>query len=1040
VEALGRGLETIVTRHESLRTTFANVNGHLRQVIAAPGPLPLPVIDLRAVPETERESHAWRIATDEAGRPFDLSRDPGFRTTVLRLDDTDHVLLLTTHEAVADPWSLDILLREMSQLYAASGAERGFPLPPLAIQYADYAVWQRRRLPGPVLDAHLAYWRRRLAGAPTLDLPTDRPRPAVPTFRGAVQPFRLSSRLSERLKAMGRQEGVTLFMTLLAAFQVLLHRYSGQDDVVVGVSVAERTRAELEGLIGCFINTLALRTDLSGRPTFRDLLARVRQVATEAYSHQDAPFQKVVEALQPNRTPGHPPLFRVMFALENTPTWTPTLAGLSVHRLEVHRDTVAVDLSLSMKDTAQGLSGTLTYSTDLFEADTIARVVGHLETLLDGAATDPDRPVAQLPLLTEPERRRILGEWNDTHADYPRQCVHQLIEAQATRTPDAVAVVFEDRWLTYRELNRRATRLAHRLQRLGVGPDERVGIYVERSLDMVVGLLGILKAGGAYLPLDPDYPRDRLAFMLEDAGARVVLTQEYQVTDLPRSTAAIVCLDASPGSDEARDAEAVDALVTPEQAAYVIYTSGSTGRPKGVLIPHRALVNLLEAMRRVLGLSAGDVVLALSTISFDIATLELFLPLTVGARVVVAGRQVAKDPARLSEVLQRTGVTVMQATPTAWRLLVEAGWRGSPDLTMLSGGEALPQKLADQLRQRGASLWNFYGPTETTIYSTGARVQAGGPITIGRPIANTQVYLLDRHGSPVPIGVAGELYIGGDGLARGYLSQPAQTADSFIPNPFSPEPAARLYKTGDRARYRSDGTLEFLGRADGQVKLRGFRIELGEVEVVLASHPAVRAAAVALREDTPGDPRLVAYVVPDQSREPATATLIAHLKTQLPAHMMPAAFVMLGALPLTPNGKVDRDALPRPSTIDPGAPEPFVAPRTPTEAALAQIWGEVLGVERVGVQDTLFDLGGHSLMAIRIVSRIREAFGVEVPLRLIFDTPTLAEIARAVVQAGAEAAGHSEGARVPVDTDGRMDAQRSAEMVRDTPGLAEKHE
>jgi amino acid adenylation domain-containing protein len=660
-----------------------------------------------------------------------------------------------------------------------------------------------------------------------------------------------------------------------------------------------------------------------------------------------------------------------------------------------------------MVEEVEGLRGMLEYNTDLFDATTIERMAGHFHTLLEGIVTNLEQRIGTLPLLTEPERHQLLVAWNATQTEYPRDlCVHQRFEAQAARTPDRVAVVFEGQRLTYRELNQRANQLAHHLQSLGVGPDVLVGIYVERSLEMVVGILGILKAGGAYLPLDPAYPKERLAFMLEDTQAPVLLTQERLLGELPEHRAAVVCLDADREVTAQQSVENPSSGVTSGHLAYVIYTSGSTGRPKGVKIEHRSVVNTLEAMHRESGLTDADTLLSMTTLSFDISVPELFLPLVVGARVVIVSRTVAADGEQLARALVETGSTVMQGTPASWTLLLSAGWEGSDRLRALCGGEALPQGLAAQLVERMRSLWNLYGPTETTVWSTVYRVSSvDGPISIGRPIANTQIYLLDDHGRPAPIGVPGELYIGGDGVAQGYLNRPGLTAEKFIPDPFGEQPGARLYKTGDLARYLPDGNIQFLGRLDHQVKIRGFRIELGEIEAMLGQHPAMRETVVLAREDEPGDKRLVAYIVPDQEPVPTMEELQGYLRAKLPEYMVPSAFVFLDGMPLMPNGKVDRQALPAPERKRPELESAFAPPRTPTEELLAGVWTQVLGIEQVGIYDNFFELGGHSLLATRVVSRVRDAFQMELPLRCIFEAPTVAELSRVIKEVSA---GHAE--------------------------------
>lgn len=857
---------------------------------------------------------------------------------------------------------------------------------------------------GDILAVQLAYWKKQLTGASTiLELPADHPRPAVNSHHSSNYSFELSRQLTDDLVTLSRHEAVDLFITVTTAFNILLHRYTGQDDLLIGTDAVSYRNLEVEQLLDISTNILPLRTNLSGNPTVRELLRRVQTVILDA---QDIPFEHLVKELHLEGQPGQNPLFQVMLtfqpSLPDLPLdWLRTQAGLNI---DAHK----LDLALTFEDQHEGLIGRFEYSTDLFDEATIARMSGHLQTLLKGIVDNPSQRISDLPLLTEAERYQLLVERNATQVAYPREtCLPQLIEEQVARTPYAVAVVYKDTQLTYRELNARANQLAHYLRQLGVGPDVLVGLCVERSLDMVVGLLGIHKAGGAYVPLDPTYPTDRIAFMLTDAQAPVLVTQQHLTEHLPAHSARIICLDAdAPMLAQQSEANPVP-VATSDNLAYVIYTSGSTGRPKGVQILHRALVNFLLSMRQQPGLSEEDILLAVTTLSFDIAALELFLPLIVGARIIMAGRDVVANGAALVELLESSRATVMQATPVTWRILLATGWQGNPRLKILCGGEALPRELARQLLAKVGSLWNMYGPTETTIWSTVCQIEpTDETMSIGYPIANTTIYLLDTHLQPVPDGVPGELYIGGDGLARGYLNRPELTGERFIPHPFSDEPGARLYKTGDLARYRSDGTLEHLGRLDFQVKLRGYRIELGEIEAVLSQHPAVRQAVVIVREDIPGDKRLVAYVIPNQAQTATVADLQNHAMKQLPSYMVPAVFVLLEELPLTPNGKVDRKALPAPDPARTLVPDTFVAPTQPIHYQLIQLWEELLDVRPIGIRDNFFYLGGHSLLAARFVARIEEVFGKKLSLATLFANPTIEQLAH-VLQTEEEKSSHT---------------------------------
>lgn len=1004
--ALEQSFNEILYRHEVLRTTFKTVKGQPVAVVSPATPLHLPVIDISEIPRSQREANVRQLVLAEAQTPLALSISPLLRVKLLRLSESEHVVLLTMHHIASDGWSRSVLVRELAALYQAfcrdsevsslesEPASVSTSLSELPIQYADYAVWQRQWLQGEVLETQLSYWRQHLQGAPAvLELPTDHPRPARQTFRGRNCSFQLSPELSIALKTLSQQQGTTLFMVLLAVFKLLLSRYTGSEDIVVGSPIANRNRVELEGLIGCFVNTLVLRTQLSGNPTFRELLNRVREVTLGAYTHQDLPFEQLVEELKPQRYLSHTPLFQVMFVLQNTPKAEIELSGLALSSLEFDSDSAKFDLTLFLEETASGLIGNFEYNTDLFEAATINRMAGHLQRLLCEVVANPDCHLLELPLLTQAEQQQLLVEWNNTQAKYPQTvCIHQLFEAQVERSPNEIAVVFEDQQLTYRELNDQANQLAHHLRLLGVGTEILVGIYVERSLEMVVGLLGILKAGAAYVPLDPSYPQERLAFILSDAQISILLSQQKLLDGLPQHQAQVICLDTDWETIEQNSPDNPVSNTRAENLAYVIYTSGSTGKPKGVQIPHAAAVNFLTSMERQPGLTKTDTLLAVTSISFDIAALELYLPLIVGARLVLVNREAAMDAKQLMALLLASAATVMQATPATWRMLLMAGWQGSPALKILCGGEALAQDLAEQLLEKADCVWNLYGPTETTIWSTVYKVEATqlskSFIPIGCPIANTQLYLLDSLGQPVPIHIPGELHIGGDGLARGYLNRPELTAEKFIPNPFSEQPGTRLYKTGDLARYCQSGELEFLGRIDHQVKIRGFRIELGEIEATLARFPDVLTTVVVAREDQLGEQRLVAYVVPRQESDISPSTLRHFLMEKLPDYMVPATIVMLEKLPLTPNGKVDRRALPAPdlSRSDVG----FVAPRTPTEEVLAAIYAEVLGLEKVGIDDNFFELGGHSLLATQVISRLREAFKMELPLRSLFEKPTVA--------------------------------------------------
>lgn len=1002
VDALQQSLNEIVQRHEVLRTVFHVQNEEGVQAVLQGTAFSLPVVDLESIAEGEREAEMFRLANQEASSPFDLAKDLKLRVKLFRLRREEHIIVITMHHIASDGWSFGVFMRELTLLYEGYVTGKPVQLPALPVQYIDYASWHQEWLQSEAVKTQLAYWKKQLEGAPAvIELPIDRPRPALQTFRGEWHHTRYGPELTASLKSFARGEGATLFMVLLAAFETLLYRYTSQDDILIGSPIAGRTNPETKELIGLFINTIVLRADLSNNPTFRELVARVRQAAYRSYENQDVPFEKLVEELQPQRDLSHSPLFQVMFVLQNQP-----LPGLRLHQLtstpiiEINPRASKFDLTLSLTEQEGGLTTVFEYNPDLFDAATIARMVAHYEELLNGLLKDPDQHIADLPLLTQAEKYQLLVEWNNTQLDYPADTsVSELFESQALQAPDAIAVTFEGKSLTYQQLNQRANQLAHHLQGLGVKPDTLVGIYMERSLEMVVGLLGILKAGGAYVPLDPAFPSDRLEFMLADSQAAILLTQEKLADQLATPPEMkLVCLDKDWAVIAREVKENLVPQAKPEHLAYVIYTSGSTGKPKGVQIQQQSLVNFLTSMRQTPGLTDQDVLLSVTTLSFDIAGLEIFLPLTTGARLELASRETATDGMQLMAILETCGATVMQATPITWRMLIDAGWQGNPQLKILCGGEALPMELAKQILARCGSLWNMYGPTETTIWSTLRQVlPEDTEISIGKPIGNTKCYILDSHLQPVPIGVAGDLYIGGDGLARGYLNRPELTEEKFIPNPFSVQPGARLYKTGDLAKYRANGEIYYLGRGDNQIKIRGFRVELGEIEAVLAQHPAIREIVVIVREDHPGDKRLVGYPVLQEGAEKSTSTdLRAFAREQLPEYMIPSAFVFMQEYPLTPNKKIDRKALPAPDQSRPELAHQYVAPRDEVEAGVTNIFAGVLKLERVGVQDNFFDLGGHSLLATQVISRVRGDLHVDLPLRALFEALTPEELSKRI--------------------------------------------
>ncbi|MGE3537906.1 MAG: amino acid adenylation domain-containing protein [Candidatus Tectimicrobiota bacterium] len=1010
-QALEQSFVEMAWRHEILRTTFSTIADQPMQVIAPTPSLTVTVIDLQALSAAAQESQLSSLAQTAAGQPFDLAQGPLLRLLLLRLAPEEHVLILTMHHIISDGWSHGVLWRELAIYYQALVTAQPARLPALPIQYADFAQWQQA-LRGEQLDRQLAYWTRQLADVPVLQLPTDYARPAIPTFRGARHILMLHPTLAHTLRRLSQEQNVTLFMTLLAVFQTLLQRYSDQDDIAVGSLIANRGHVALEGLLGFLVNTLVLRSDLSGNPSFQVLLARVRQVTLAAYEHQELPYEKLLEALRLPRHLSMHPLFQTMCVLHNTPRQPPALHGLSAETLEVDPGTARFDLTLDIWETpAGGLRCHFEYSTDLFTAATITRMAGHLQTLLEAVVADPTQPLAYLPLLTAAERHCLLVEWNATGMPIPEATsLPSLFEQQAERSPTAVALIDGALQLTYDDLNRRANQLAHYLQARGVSSESLVGLCIERSSTMVVGLLGILKAGAAYVPLDPTYPIARLTFMLHDAQPVLVLTQAHLAGRLPTGSVPAVCLDTAWPDIVQHSRRNPQRPAAPDPLAYVLYTSGSTGDPKGVMGLHRATLNALAWMWHAYPLAADEVCCHKTSISFGDSIQELFGPLLSGTPLLLIPDALLHDPLRFVRLLARHRVTRLILVPSLLRVLLDT----VPDLQThvphlrlwFAGGEALPSDLWHAFRAHlpASRLINLYGASEasddTTFYETSHMPTALPSVPIGRPIANTQVYVLDQHGQPVPLGVPGELYVGGASLTRGYLKRPALTAERFIPDPFTATPGARLYRTGDLVRYHADGSLLYLGRLDQQIKLRGIRIELPEVEAALARHPDVQATAVVVHQDERGEARLVAYIIPAREANPATSELRHWLATQLPMPMIPSLFVLRTDLPLTPSGKVDRRALAALDLPEPRLTESYVAPRTPAEHQIAALWGELLGLPQVGIYDDFFELGGHSLLAMQLVSRVCAAMQAQLSLLHFFEEPTVAGMAARLVSAG----------------------------------------
>ena len=1003
VAAVNYAVNRIVERHDVLRTAFVVEDREPVQVVSPYRSFEISVEDLGAA--VDPESLAAEIALTEANTPFDLEAGGLFRCRILRLSEEEHVLSYTTHHIINDGWSNGLWMREFTGFYLEKATGKEAAIAELPIQYGDYAVWQQENLTGPTLDAQLAFWTKALEGAPTLlDLPRDRPRPRVVSPEGARIRFALGQKLTEELRGLAKETNSTLFMVMMAAFQVFVSRYTNQEDFLLGTPIANRERLEVEPLIGLFNNILLVRASVKAGTSFLDLLVEVKKFTLDAYSHQEMPFEKLVEYLQPERSLSYNPLFQVMFALQNTPRAAASLPGISFSILPAGRLKTNQDFFLSVEDGTEQLRGVIEYNSALFDGPTIERMFGHYRRILEAVVGDASINLSELTLLPDGERRQIIHGWNDTAAEYPRyRCVHEAISEQAALRPDAKAVVFANECLSYADLDQRSNRLARHLQASGVGCGQRVGIYLDRSLDLVVALLATMKAGAAYVPLDPHYPAKRIEGILEDAGVACLITKADLRIRLKDYAEQAVLLDEASAQIAAQDSDPVVSGVSADDLAYLIFTSGSTGRPKGVEVSHRAVVNLLTDMAKELAMGPEDVFPALASFGFDMSVPELYLPLVTGGVLALAEAHLAGNGEELAKFLGLHQATVVHATPTTWSLLLDSGFTGA-GLKRCIGAEPLPRGLFERLMEAAPDtpLWNFYGPTETTVWSTVHRfTRADEAIVVGRPLANTQIYILDRTGQPCPIGVPGEIHIGGDGLARGYRGQPEMTAEKFVRNPFSDDPALRMYKTADLGRWTANGTIEHLGRVDNQVKIRGFRIELGEIEAALSSRPEVREAAVIVREDVSGDKRLVAYVVSNTILN--QAELRAGLKETLPEYMVPAAFVELERLPLTPNGKVDRKNLPAPEFYTSGGVGR--APETAMEVEVAGIWKQILRVQTVNCEDDFFHIGGHSLLATQMVSRVAERTGVKMPLVTIFENTTVESFARAIekVTSGREA-------------------------------------
>ena len=1016
VDALHQSLNQIVARHEILRTNFEERDGVPVQMVRPARALVLPLTDLSAVPEADRLRRAHELARGEAWKPLDLSTDFMLRANLLRLAADDHILLLTTHHIASDGWSSGLMRQELAELYIAKCAGREAILPELAIQYADFAAFQDQCFARGLFDQQIEYWKTQLAGAPELlNLPTDRPRPDRQTYRGGIESATLAKELTGFLKELALKHGSTLYMVLLAAFQTLLHRYSGEEDLMVGSPIAARTDFKTEPLVGLFSNVLALRANLSGDPTFVEFLSRTREATLGALEHQDVPTEKLIEQLSIKRSARHPALFQVLFQLRNLTSETVELGPVTLGPFDFDAGSGQFDLYLEIRERSAGLYCALNYNSDLYDASTARRILGHYQTLLEGLSAHIDQPISRLNILPDDERRQVLIEWNQTAADYSRESsMPALIRDRVESTPDAVAVVYRGQQITYRELDRRANGWAHCLRARGVGSGTLVGISVERSPELAVAVLAVLKAGAAYVPLDPQYPKQRLANMLADAGCPVVITTSALAANFAFEGTEALCIDQGSRYGVGRTDVLPDIEVRPEDCAYVIFTSGSTGKPNGVITEHRSLVNNSQFIAKYIGLGSGDRVLQLNSLNFDTAAEEIFPCWLSGATLVFWPEAKAPAISEFVDFVDRERITLVDL-PTAywheWASEIASHESALPSAlkTVVIGGEkAIAAKLAAWNKAVGGRvrLCNTYGPTEATITSTAYDAPSDGivaePVPIGRPISNATLYILDRNLQPVPIGVPGELYIGGAGIARSYLNRPELTAQRFIANPFRTAPDPRLYKTGDRTRYLADGIVEFLGRNDDQVKWRGFRIELAEIEDTLAHHARLRASACVLRGETEAQPGLFVYVVPESGADVTPDELRKFLKERLPDYMLPSQFIYLEKLPLTPNGKVDRKALPVPDRTQVSSEPGHVAPRTELESEIASIWKDVLNVDGIGVHDNFFELGGHSLKVMQVLSRLQKSVHVEVPLRRVFEGPTIAEMAVASLELLAE--------------------------------------
>ena len=991
VFALETALNEIIRRHEILRANFTILDGQVVQLVVPSRTIEIPVNDLRSWADSDRAAEGDRLAKEHAETPFDLASGPLLHAGVLRFAEMEHVLLINIHHIVSDGWSIGVITDELGTIYQSLCQGQLCPLAELPIQYADYTLWDKEHHNLVAATEGEAYWKKQLADLPPFEVMPDRMRDGAAAARGHILSRLLPVPLTNALRELGRQQGATLFATMLATVAALLHRYTGETDIVTGSQVVGRNCVEIEPLIGPFINTLVLRTDVNGDPPFIEILRRVRDMVSDALSHQDVPLDRVAELLRVSRSADRNTLFQINFIYQRDFVQPWEHAGLRMTPIPSVSPGALYDLNIFLVERSDGWRVSCEYNTHLFLEDTVRRLLGHFENLLQAIVTAPEQPISTHCFLSAAERDELLYGWNHSFADYPKhRAVHELFEQQAWRTPNAIAAVFHGTAVSYRELNERANQLARVLRQREIAMGSLIGICLNRSTEMLIAALAVWKAGCAYVPLDPSFPAARLSFMSHDSQMRLLISEKALATTADFSAPTLL-IDMEASHIRLQERSNLAMSADPSQTAYAIYTSGSTGKPKGVLISQQALVNLLCAVVKSPGIQATDSLVAVTTLSFDIAALELFAPLLVGARVVIASKEEAQDGFHLRELLARSGATILQATPATWRILIDAGWSNTPKLKMLCGGEALTRELADSLLERGGELWNMYGPTETTIWSSWCQVHSDrSPISIGKPAANQFFYILDPKSQPQPVGVPGELYIGGDGVAIGYLNRAELTQERFLPNPFE---HGRIYRTGDRARFRADGNVEMLGRMDAQVKVRGFRIELGEVEAVLNSCPDVRVAAVVLHKDSAGENALAGYFVPARENGAFVEQIRAHLRLRLPDYMVPTFLVPLPALPQTPNGKIDRKALPAPESVRVELSAAIEAPLDPLEITLIAIWEKVLGVPHIARTDNFFELGGHSLLAAKMFARMQRMLGKALPLATLFQAPTVAKLA-----------------------------------------------